>query len=47
MAGTDGNHPGAVDILPELGEQIRQYDFSQPCGGWNASLRSIRAWGQA
>lgn len=27
MAGTDGNHPGAVDILPELGEQIRQYDF--------------------
>lgn len=27
MAGTDGDDPGAVDILPELGEQIRQYDF--------------------
>jgi type VI secretion system protein ImpH len=27
MASADGDDPGAVDILPELGEQIRQYDF--------------------
>lgn len=27
MASTDGDNPNAVDILPELGAQVRQYDF--------------------